>query len=83
MVQQTRRVVESYIFFKLQKNFSPETYIASGIDGRNKQEIIKIFNDLSLPHNASEIDLTVRKLADQAEKQLLETLPDLIEELRY
>ena len=83
MVQQTRRVVESYIFYKLQNTFSLESFIASGADIKKKQEITKIFNKLSLHHTTSSIDLTIQKLACEFEKQYQETFPDLLEELRF
>ena len=79
MVQQTRRVVENYIFYKLQNSCSPESIIASDADIKNKKEIIRIFNELS---TSSSIDLTVRKIACEFEKQYKETFPDLLEELR-
>ena len=83
MVQQTRKIVENYILFKIHSTFSADTYFSNVTEFSNRKDILQRVKDIPKPQNLSQIDFEVRNVACRYEQQYKDTFPELLEEMRY
>ena len=84
MVQQTRRVVEDYVLYKIHSALSHEDYNAERASPYiNSIEASILMNGLPLPQQSpSKLNLALRSIAGQYERKYKETFPDLLNEMR-
>ena len=83
MVQQSRRVVENYILYKIHTTLSPDKYFPDETEYSTRQDILERVKKIPKPQNLTQIDFEVRKLAAQCETRYKDAFPHVLEELRY
>lgn len=82
MVQQTRKIVENYILYKIHSRLSPETYFPNEAENSERENTLQRVARIRKPHNLSAIDFEVRNLAAEYETKYKDAFPAMLEELR-